>query len=216
MVTSAAAGAGKPDPAIFEFALEAAGCRAAQALHVGDSLEEDVTGARAAGIEVVWLNRARSRRRAAPAGVADDLEPGRAQPSDAWTVGAPNLHSDDAATPPPSPAQPPAPAPAPEAGPPSPAPVPRGSGDVPPWSVWMAPAAVVLGLALGTLGSLVVELIGEAGGSTVSHPTPAVSIIADIVFDLGFVVAALYLCTLRGRRARGRLRLPARRVSVRR
>jgi membrane protease YdiL (CAAX protease family) len=62
----------------------------------------------------------------------------------------------------------------------------------------MAPAAVVIGLALGTLGSLVVELIGEAGGSTVSHPTPAVSIIADIVFDLGFVIAALYLCTLRG------------------
>lgn len=63
----------------------------------------------------------------------------------------------------------------------------------------MAPAAVVIGLALGTLGSLVVELVGEAGGSSVAHPTPAVSIIADIVFDLGFVIAALYLCTLRGR-----------------
>lgn len=70
VVTSAVAGAGKPDPAIFEFALEAAGCRAGQALHVGDSLEEDVTGARAAGIEVVWLNRLGGAGGAAPAGVA--------------------------------------------------------------------------------------------------------------------------------------------------
>ena len=63
----------------------------------------------------------------------------------------------------------------------------------------MAPAAVVLGLALGTVGSLIVELVGGAGSSSVAHPTPAVSIIADIVFDLGFVIAALYLCRLRGR-----------------
>ena len=63
----------------------------------------------------------------------------------------------------------------------------------------MAPAGVVLGLALGTVGSLIVELVGQAGGSTVAHPTPTVSIIADIVFDLGFVTAALYLCVLRGR-----------------
>ena len=48
----------------------------------------------------------------------------------------------------------------------------------------MAPAAVLLGLALGTVGSLIVELVGGAGGSPVAHPTPAVSIIADIVFDL--------------------------------
>lgn len=57
VVTSSGAGASKPDPAIFEYALELAGCSAAQALHVGDSLAEDVSGARAAGIEAVWLNR---------------------------------------------------------------------------------------------------------------------------------------------------------------
>jgi putative hydrolase of the HAD superfamily len=58
VVTSAVVGAGKPEPAIFYSALEVAGVEARQALHVGDSLEEDVTGARAAGIAVVWLNRA--------------------------------------------------------------------------------------------------------------------------------------------------------------
>jgi membrane protease YdiL (CAAX protease family) len=63
----------------------------------------------------------------------------------------------------------------------------------------MAPLALVIGLALGTLGSLIVELVGRTGGSSVSHPTPAVTIIADIVFDLGFVLAAVYLTSIRGR-----------------
>ena len=57
VVTSAGAGASKPDPAIFLYALDLAGCAPAQALHVGDSLDEDVRGARAAGIEAVWLDR---------------------------------------------------------------------------------------------------------------------------------------------------------------
>ena len=60
VVTSAEVGAAKPDPRIFMAALELAGVSAGQALHVGDSLEEDVAGAHAAGIEVVWLNRGRA------------------------------------------------------------------------------------------------------------------------------------------------------------
>lgn len=56
VVPSALAGARKPDPAIFERALELAGCTAAEALHVGDS-DEDVEGARAAGIEVLRIAR---------------------------------------------------------------------------------------------------------------------------------------------------------------
>jgi putative hydrolase of the HAD superfamily len=57
VVTSAEYGARKPDPAIFAGALELAGVPAAKALHVGDSLEDDVAGARAAGIEPVLLRR---------------------------------------------------------------------------------------------------------------------------------------------------------------
>jgi putative hydrolase of the HAD superfamily len=57
VVTSAGAGASKPDPAIFRHALDLVGCEPGAALHVGDSLDEDVRGARAAGIEPVWLNR---------------------------------------------------------------------------------------------------------------------------------------------------------------
>jgi putative hydrolase of the HAD superfamily len=56
-VTSAEAGARKPDPAIFERALELAGCEPAEALHVGDTAEEDVVGARAAGIRPLLIDR---------------------------------------------------------------------------------------------------------------------------------------------------------------
>jgi putative hydrolase of the HAD superfamily len=57
VVTSAEAGARKPDPGIFTVALGLAGCEAAQALHVGDTPDEDVAGARAAGVPVLFLDR---------------------------------------------------------------------------------------------------------------------------------------------------------------
>jgi putative hydrolase of the HAD superfamily len=57
VVTSAEAGARKPDPAIFRFALRLADCSAAEAVHVGDTPEEDVAGARAAGIRALLLER---------------------------------------------------------------------------------------------------------------------------------------------------------------
>ena len=56
-VSSAVAGARKPDPAIFEPALELAGCGPDEALHVGDTPEEDVEGARAAGIRALLIDR---------------------------------------------------------------------------------------------------------------------------------------------------------------
>jgi putative hydrolase of the HAD superfamily len=56
-VTSAEAGARKPDPAIFAAALELAGCDASEAVHVGDTAEEDVAGARAAGIRPLLIDR---------------------------------------------------------------------------------------------------------------------------------------------------------------
>jgi putative hydrolase of the HAD superfamily len=57
VVTSAEAGARKPSPVIFERGLAAAGVGPTRALHVGDGLEEDVAGARAAGIEPVLVRR---------------------------------------------------------------------------------------------------------------------------------------------------------------
>jgi putative hydrolase of the HAD superfamily len=56
-VSSAVAGAPKPDPAVFRRALEIAGCTPAEAFHVGDSPDGDVAGARAAGVPVALLDR---------------------------------------------------------------------------------------------------------------------------------------------------------------
>jgi putative hydrolase of the HAD superfamily len=57
IVTSAAVGARKPSPAIFEQGLALAGVGADSAIHVGDTLDEDVAGARAAGVEPVLIRR---------------------------------------------------------------------------------------------------------------------------------------------------------------
>jgi membrane protease YdiL (CAAX protease family) len=74
-----------------------------------------------------------------------------------------------------------------------------GGVDVlPPWRWWAAPAAIGLGVALGAIGDLAVSIIGAAGGASVSHPPPAVNIVGSVVFDLGFVAAAIYIASLLG------------------
>lgn len=57
IVVSGEIGAGKPDPRPFAVALAALGIGADAALVVGDSLERDIAGARAAGVRGIWLDR---------------------------------------------------------------------------------------------------------------------------------------------------------------
>lgn len=57
VVTSADVGTAKPSPEVFTRALELAGVRADEALHVGDSLDNDIEGARAAGVRAVLVQR---------------------------------------------------------------------------------------------------------------------------------------------------------------
>lgn len=78
------------------------------------------------------------------------------------------------------------------------APRPSSAPDVPPWRAWTAPGGLALGFAFGGLATIFVDIIAQAGGSSLKHPPPAVSIVGDVVFDLGFVVAALYLASLKG------------------
>lgn len=78
-----------------------------------------------------------------------------------------------------------------------PGPPPRAP-DEPPWRVWTAPAAVMLGLGLGLVTSIFVAIVAQAGGSSLTHPTPAVSLVGDFLFDLSFVAAALYFASLHG------------------
>jgi putative hydrolase of the HAD superfamily len=58
VVTSADVGAAKPDARVFRRALELAGVRPEQGVHVGDSLDNDVAGARAIGLRAVLVHRA--------------------------------------------------------------------------------------------------------------------------------------------------------------
>jgi putative hydrolase of the HAD superfamily len=57
VVGSAEAGVRKPDPEIFAAALRLAGAGHSEALHVGDSAEEDLAGAGAAGIRALLIDR---------------------------------------------------------------------------------------------------------------------------------------------------------------
>jgi putative hydrolase of the HAD superfamily len=68
-ISSAEAGAAKPDARIFAQALRLVGGCAEGALHAGDSLEHDVAGARAAGLRPVLVARG-ARPPGVPAGVA--------------------------------------------------------------------------------------------------------------------------------------------------
>jgi len=56
IITSERAGALKPSPEIFEFALERASAGRAESIYIGDNLEADMLGARNAGMDQVYFN----------------------------------------------------------------------------------------------------------------------------------------------------------------
>ena len=70
IIISAEVGVRKPDPGIFRMALEKAGVRPAEAIHVGDLPEEDAEGARRAGITPLLIDR---RKRITPATAPADV-----------------------------------------------------------------------------------------------------------------------------------------------
>jgi CAAX protease family protein len=57
--------------------------------------------------------------------------------------------------------------------------------------------AVLVGFVVGVFGSVIVASIGAAAGSGTN--TPAVNLVSDLVFDIGFVLTALYFASLKGR-----------------
>ena len=74
VVSSAAAGAEKPDPRIFHAALARCGVAPERVLHVGDSLRHDVGGAQGVGITPVLVDRLGRHPDAPCLRVADLLE----------------------------------------------------------------------------------------------------------------------------------------------
>lgn len=86
VVSSAQAGASKPSPEPFLLALELAGCDADAAIHVGDTLDEDVVGAQAVGVRPLLIDR-------------DSSAPGSELPADLQVItslGEIELHLEEA------------------------------------------------------------------------------------------------------------------------
>jgi membrane protease YdiL (CAAX protease family) len=81
---------------------------------------------------------------------------------------------------------------------PHPTPAPSGGGTVR-WPIWTAPAAIALGFGVGVFASAIVGAIASVNGGSLAHPTPAVALISDVLFDLGFVAAAIFFSRVRGR-----------------
>ena len=55
IVLSRDLGIRKPDPEIFNFALQNLGVKCFETIHVGDSLEQDIQGAKNVGIKAIWI-----------------------------------------------------------------------------------------------------------------------------------------------------------------
>lgn len=62
IIISGAFGRGKPDPTIFEHAVEQIGLNKDEVIMVGDNLMTDILGASRAGIKTVWINRHNKER----------------------------------------------------------------------------------------------------------------------------------------------------------
>jgi putative hydrolase of the HAD superfamily len=75
LITSEEVGVPKPDPRIYQVALERLGAEAAQAVMVGDNWTADVVGALAVGIRPVWLNRTGAARPLLHVAEVTSLEP---------------------------------------------------------------------------------------------------------------------------------------------
>ncbi|WP_010274219.1 HAD family hydrolase [Paenibacillus senegalensis] len=69
VLTSEDVRAYKPNPRLFEEALERYGFEPGEVVHIGDSARSDVHGAQQAGIRTIWLNRLNKRL---PAGIQPD------------------------------------------------------------------------------------------------------------------------------------------------
>lgn len=57
IVISKDIGIRKPDPEIFRFALQKLRLNSHEAIHVGDSIDSDVVGAKNAGMKAIWINK---------------------------------------------------------------------------------------------------------------------------------------------------------------
>jgi uncharacterized protein len=71
--------------------------------------------------------------------------------------------------------------------------------DIPPWPMWSVPAGIGVGLGVWIIMSVVVGAVALALGSSISHPSPGISLAQDVLSDLSFVCGALILTVVLAR-----------------
>ena len=57
MIASAEEGVAKPDPRLFEIALERASCLPSQAVMIGDRIDNDIIPAKRLGMKTIWIKQ---------------------------------------------------------------------------------------------------------------------------------------------------------------
>lgn len=57
VVASAEEGFAKPDPSIFEIALERSGCKPEESIMIGDRIDNDILPAKALGMHTIWVKQ---------------------------------------------------------------------------------------------------------------------------------------------------------------
>lgn len=57
VIASAEEGVAKPDPKIFEIALERSGCKAENAVMIGDRIDNDIVPAKKMGMKTIWIRQ---------------------------------------------------------------------------------------------------------------------------------------------------------------
>lgn len=57
VIASAEEGVAKPDPKIFEIALERSGCKAENAMMIGDRIDNDIVPAKKMGMKTIWIRQ---------------------------------------------------------------------------------------------------------------------------------------------------------------
>jgi uncharacterized protein len=60
------------------------------------------------------------------------------------------------------------------------------------WLPIFAPLALITGFAAALFGGIVVSVVGALAGASVSHPPPAVELVATLIQDVFFVASAVY------------------------
>lgn len=74
------------------------------------------------------------------------------------------------------------------------------AGEEPAWPLWTILAAVPLGIGIGfVVSSVVVGVIAAAEHRNLGHLPAGLNLAADVIFDLGFVAAAVYVLRWTGR-----------------